>query len=549
MSQNLTKMYAVSREIIIETKNRSRLGIGINLLFSLLLFVTVERLFGFRFEFFALVFLVLFTSLVRWIHLMSFELMDQKRWHLIFSVLIFITGILWSALIYMTFDLYYTDIKIVTLVHMIFSGLMATASYSLALSKRDYFLFGTPIIIAPLLFFLWNNEPDLNSGFLFATLGIFFVLISSVRRDYARQWFNVLRQKNELRLIINSFPGGVSLIKDNKYIYVNEFISRYTGLDPSQFANQAVGFAKKDNSFVTVYEEFVKSKVKSLTKEHMLLVGGVSKLFLVILKRMEEDDSIIIAITLDIHEQRQNEMALQTAAKMAALGEMASSLAHEINNPLAVISAQVTQLLKAVEATILPDIEKSKFDIGLQRIYKTVFRISEIIKGLKQIARNDESDPKELAQLQSIVDETVSLCETKCLNSNITIKREVTTDPAWIKCHPAQISQVILNLLNNSIYAVERLDERWIEIGLLIKEKTVSLRLKDSGLGIDKKVADKIMTPFFTTKPTGKGTGLGLSISKSIVEQHKGEFYYDDEEKNTTFVLNLPLSVPPETTV
>ncbi len=546
MSQNLSKRYSVYREILLETKSRSYLGIGINILFSLLLLVTVNSLFGFQTYVFALVYFILLLSLIRWIHLIAFDLMDRRTWHMFFSVLITAAGSLWSLLIYLTLSMYHTDIKVVTLINMIFSGMMATASYSLALSKRDYYLFGIQLILAPMMFFILNNESQLNNGFLFASLSLFYILISLVRRDYAKQWFNVLNQKNELRLIINSFPGGVSLIKNKKYIYVNELVSQFTGIQPNLFVNEPVGFARGEDAFSSMYDQFEKSNLKSVTQEVFLTVGGLSKLFLLILKRMEEDESIIIAITLDIHDQRQNEMALQSAAKMAALGEMSSSLAHEINNPLAVISAQVTQLSRIIEGVTFPESEKSKFEVGLQRIYKTVFRISEIIKGLRQIARNDTSDPKQVTKIQDIVKETVSLCETKCRNYGIEIKYNMDREGAWVSCHPAQLSQVILNLLNNSIYAVETLPDKWIEISLKKFQGSFMLRVCDSGNGIDKAVVDKIMTPFFTTKPTGKGTGLGLSISKSIIEQHDGEFYYDSSEKNTTFVINLPLSPVPD---
>jgi len=546
MSQNLTKRYSIYREILLETKSRSFLGIGINILFSLLLLLTVNTFFGFNFKIFIFVYLVLLVSLYRWIHLIAFDLMSHKIWHLLFRVLMICNGTLWSVLIFLALDMYHTDIKVVTLVHMIFSGLMATASYSLALSRRDYYIFGFQLAFAPLIFFNLNKEAELNNSFLFATMTLFFVLISLVRRDYSKQWFNVLDQKNELRLIINSFPGGVSLIKNRKYIYVNELVSQFTGIQPNLFVNEPVGFARAEDAFSSMFLQFEKSNLKSVTQEVFLKVNGASKLFLLILKRMEEDESIIIAITLDIHDQRQNEMALQSAAKMAALGEMSSSLAHEINNPLAVISAQVTQLSRIIEATSFPEVEKNKFEVGLQRIYKTVFRISEIIKGLRQIARNDASDPKQLAKIQDILQETISLCETKCRNYGIEIKKLFSDDPAWVSCHPAQISQVILNLLNNSIYAIENIPEKWIEVSIKKFQGSFTLKVRDSGNGIPKDVADKIMTPFFTTKPTGKGTGLGLSISKSIIEQHDGEFYYDISEKNTTFVINLPLSPEPE---
>lgn len=549
MPRNLSKRYSLNRDILIEIKNRSYLGIGINILFSLLLLLTVYSLFGFKFKILILVYMILLVSFIRWIHVVSFHLMSHKVWHSVFSFLIAVTGSLWSLLIYLTMDMYHTDIKVVTLVHVIFSALMATASYSLALSKRDFYLFGIQIVIAPLVFFVFNRESELNNAFLVSSLVLFSVLICLVRRDNSNQWFNVLKQKNELRLIINSFPGGVSLIKDKKYIYVNQLVSQITGIEPNLFVDEPVGFANNEDAFSTMYEQFEKSNLKSIKQEAFLNVNGVSKLFLLIFKRMEEDDSIIIAITLDIHDQRQNEIALQSAAKMAALGEMSSSLAHEINNPLAVISAQVTQLSRIMNSDIFPPLEKVKFEVGLQRIYKTVFRISEIIKGLRQIARNDTSDPKQIAKIQDIVMETTSLCESKCRSFGIEIRYQMDRDAAWVSCHPAQIAQVILNLLNNSIYAIEGLNEKWIEVSLKKFQGSFTLKVQDSGLGIDKDVVDKIMTPFFTTKPTGKGTGLGLSISKSIIEQHDGEFYYDLSEKHTTFAFNLPLAPQPEGTI
>ena len=93
---------------------------------------------------------------------------------------------------------------------------------------------------------------------------------------------------------------------------------------------------------------------------------------------------------------------------------------------------------------------------------------------------------------------------------------------------------------------MEKLPEKWIEISLTKPHGSFTVKVRDSGNGIEKDLVDKIMNPFFTTKPTGKGTGLGLSISKSIIEQHAGEFYYDGSEKNTTFVINLPLSPEPD---
>ena len=103
-----------------------------------------------------------------------------------------------------------------------------------------------------------------------------------------------------------------------------------------------------------------------------------------------------------------------------------------------------------------------------------------------------------------------------------------------------QISQVLLNLFNNSFDAIENSDTKWIKHEVVYLENFARLEISDSGSGIQKALADKIMQPFFTTKPIGKGTGLGLSISRSIIEEHGGKFFLDETCPNTKFIIELP---------
>jgi signal transduction histidine kinase len=109
-----------------------------------------------------------------------------------------------------------------------------------------------------------------------------------------------------------------------------------------------------------------------------------------------------------------------------------------------------------------------------------------------------------------------------------------------IQCRPSEISQVLLNLLNNAFDAVEDLPQRWVKIDVKEVDDQVNLTVTDSGQGIDVALRDKIMQPFFTTKPVGKGTGLGLSISSGIVESHHGKFVLDPKSPFTSFQMTLP---------
>jgi len=237
-------------------------------------------------------------------------------------------------------------------------------------------------------------------------------------------------------------------------------------------------------------------------------------------------------------ELRIKDLVLSQQSRMSALGEMASGIAHEINNPLAVMVAKAGQLKEYL--TDGP-VDVQKFSDELGKIETTGFRISKIIKGLSQFSRNSESDPMEMMPLQQIFDDTLELCKEKIKNSGIDLRVRIE-GPTLILCRPSQISQVLLNLLNNGIDALEGHDSKWIELAVTegANGETLMITVTDGGLGIPPAVADKIMQPFFSTKEVGKGTGLGLSISKGIVEAHGGKFYYDPSAKHTRFVIELP---------
>jgi len=259
----------------------------------------------------------------------------------------------------------------------------------------------------------------------------------------------------------------------------------------------------------------------------------------------ESDEVIYVSVIEDITEEKAREVELETArasmvnsSRMAELGEMASGVAHEINNPLAVIQGKLFLINKWLEqGTVAPDKLKSELDT----IHKTSDRIAKIIKGLRFFSRESGDDPLVPTTLTSIVEETMTLCQEKMrLNSvevRITVPEELVVD-----CRSAQIGQVLLNLLHNSLDAIVNQPQKWIDIRGSRKDQHIELRVTDSGLGIPTSVQTKMMQPFFTTKEVGKGTGLGLSISKGIVEAHGGEFYYDALSKNTCFVISMPAS-------
>lgn len=539
----MSKKSPFYREILSELKNRSYIGVFNNSLLAILFLGSFLSLYDFNYKFFNLTYGIIFFSLFRLVHIYSFDIISPKLWHRIFSGIVLLTSVSWSLLLYYSLRDYHQDYRILSLNHIIFAGVIASASYNLGLSRRDFYLFALIILMAPILFYVLNLNAAFNSLFILMLLIIFFIFTILQRRDYSKQWIKILTQQNEMQTLINSFPAGVTLVKNMKYIYANDKAAETAGISNEEFIDKPVGFLLKDDDFKNFFYQFADSKKTSSRHEIQFQIGNENRLNILILQKLLEDENLIIAITLDIEDQRKNELALRSASKMAALGEMSSGLAHEINNPLAVISGQAGQLLRLLDKDNKTDVAHEVLQEGLERIYKTSFRIASIIKGLRQIARNDSADPTEVVCIYDIFRDTLSLCETRMRNKGIELIK--TYDPQkeiLIQCHEAQIGQVILNLLNNAIDAVEVLNEKWIKLGITVKENLkIQIEITDSGFGISKEIQRKIMSPFFTTKPTGKGTGLGLSISKSIVEQHGGSLFYNEQSSNTSFIIELPV--------
>jgi len=240
----------------------------------------------------------------------------------------------------------------------------------------------------------------------------------------------------------------------------------------------------------------------------------------------------------DINELKETQKSLLNHSRFVALGELSASMAHEINNPLTVINLHATimeQMLneKMIEPQVLLKYAK--------KITDTVGRINRIVGSLKKFARKSHSDDAfETVNLHSLVQESLGLCQEKFKSYGIRL--EIDIDPGIeIHCNQIEISQVIINLINNSFYAVKDLKDKWVRVTSSAKESCFELRFTDSGLGIPSPLKDKIMDAFFTTKPPGEGSGLGLSISKNIIQMHKGVLFLDQNATNTSFVIELPL--------
>lgn len=242
----------------------------------------------------------------------------------------------------------------------------------------------------------------------------------------------------------------------------------------------------------------------------------------------------------NLTQRKKWEVSMHAAAKMSSLGEMAGGIAHEINNPLAIIQGKAYLLKRRLT---IGSVDPEEIKVELTKIENSVERIARIVSGLRTFSRESENDPFELVKVSTIVGDTLELCRERFRNRSIDLRVNICDDPD-LETRASQIAQVLMNLLSNAHDAVEKLDDRWVELSVGTVGQHVEISVTDSGHGIPEAIADKCMDPFFTTKDIGKGTGLGLSISKGISELHHGRLRYDKNSPFTRFVLELPLKQP-----
>lgn len=247
-----------------------------------------------------------------------------------------------------------------------------------------------------------------------------------------------------------------------------------------------------------------------------------------------EDITELVSMRKTIKVQQQQ---MITSAKLSSLGEMAGGVAHEINNPLAIITSRVKILEKKIANK---QIDFETLSLELSKIDKTAWRIAKIVRGLKTFSRESSKDPKEIIKVSTLISDSLEICGEKIKEYEVELRLYPFEDLQF-RCQPTQVVQVLVNLLGNSLDAVKDLDDKWISISISVRRNILQIAVTDSGLGISPEIVEKMMQPFFTTKEVGRGTGLGLSISKGIIENHGGQLFYDSESFNTRFVVELPI--------
>lgn len=235
-------------------------------------------------------------------------------------------------------------------------------------------------------------------------------------------------------------------------------------------------------------------------------------------------------------EKKMQEAKALNAVRLASLGEMATGIAHEINNPLTIIKSSSYRLYKLIQPLNLE--VSQEIDKNFDRVNTAIERIVKIIRNMKKISRDGSEEELRPQALSLLIEDTVDYYQEKFRNADIDFQIDGITDDL-VLVRDVEFSQILMNLLNNSFDAISELSEKWIKLTIESDRNYVEISLIDSGKGIPLEIATKIFNPFFTTKEIGKGTGLGLSISKEAIENMGGEIYIDHQCSNTKFVIKL----------
>lgn len=410
------------------------------------------------------------------------------------------------------------------------------------------------------LFFQNENQVMQPLSVLFnyftaTSLGFF----SSLQRN--RFLLELIQLETRQNIILSTMSEGVVLHDRNGFIIsVNESAPKILGLS----LDQILGKSNIDPLWKTYLEdgtichpEMHPSSIAQSTglavKNFILKLhkadGSSAWLSINAVPTFEKEDPTPVATVVtiqDITEKKENEETIRTqevslmlGAKLSGLGEMASGIAHEINNPLAIISGRISIVKRELLKDVM-EIEVIKRNMLI--IEETVTRIAKIVSSMKSLSRQVENDIFVSTSIEKIIEDVQIVSKERLKHMQIDLQF-IYTDNFQFECQPGLIGQAILNLINNATDAIESFNIKWIRVEFKQENSYVFISVVDCGHGIPAEISNKILEPFFTTKSLGKGTGLGLSLVQSIVRTHKGELSINSHNINTEFEIKLPLKL------
>lgn len=323
--------------------------------------------------------------------------------------------------------------------------------------------------------------------------------------------------------------------KDHNWVYVNEAMCKFLSKTENQLIGKNESFFMPLDAVKTYWKEddnvLDTGKVSHKEEEVHFEDHTIKKILTKKSKIVIDDVPYVFGIIRDVTE-------ISALCALNQLGELGATLAHELMTPLTIMDFSINNYSEKMQSKDLSS-EDCKDLIAFMN--KSKNRLMSIIKSVRSFVTDSRHFPLVPTSLKSILEEAFELASPRIELHKVKLLLSQPPD-VNVMCRGPQLSQILINLLHNAADAVSTFNSPWIKVSYEVSENWCEISVIDRGEGIPPEIANKLMTPFFTTKPASDGTGLGLSLASKLASEHGGSLVYDATHPNTCFRLKLPIS-------